>query len=108
MSEYDQLSDNRALVRSNPPEGDHPAQPKQNIRAQAQQFGQQATDAFNVARTRASEYLGQANEKFKDLQGKDASQLAEEAKDFARRKPTQALAISAAAGLVLGLLLRRR
>lgn len=110
MSEYDQLSDNRALVRSTPPEETAAIgnENSRDFRAQVQQYGQQASDAFNVAKTRATEYFGQANEKFKDLQGKDVNHLAEEAKDYARRKPTQALAITAAAGLVLGLLLGRR
>jgi ElaB/YqjD/DUF883 family membrane-anchored ribosome-binding protein len=112
MSEYDELSDNRALVRSTPPNGEDAASTTQTAsqdwRAQAQVYGQQATDALNKAKGYAQEYLGQAGDKFKDLQNKDLGQITEEAKDFARRKPGQALLISAAAGVVLGFLLRRR
>lgn len=110
MSEYNEmpeLSDNRALVRSTPPNGEDTAT-AQDWRTQAQAYGQQATDALSKAKGYAQEYLGQAGDKFKDLQNKDFNQLSEEAKDFARRKPGQALLISAAAGIVLGFLLKGR
>jgi len=42
------------------------------------------------------------------LQGKDISEIADEAKDYARKNPGHAILISAAAGLVLGFLLRGR
>lgn len=78
----------------------------QDLRVQAQQYGQQAVETLNKAKDRATEYWGQANDKLKDLQGKDFSQITEEAKDYARRKPGQALLITAAAGVVLGFLIR--
>ena len=59
----------------------------------------------------ATEKFNQASEKLKDLQGKDISQIAEEAKEFARQKPAQTILISAAVGVVVGLLInagRRR
>lgn len=103
------LSDNRALVRSTPPdETESTATTNTDFRQQAQQYRQQAVDTLNRVKSTATEYLEQANDKFKDLQNKDASQIAEEAKDFARRKPMQAIAITAAAGLILGLILGRR
>lgn len=115
MSEYNEsaeLSDNRALVRSTPENGADAASTTQTAtedwRAQAQVYGQQATEALNKAKGYAQEYLGQAGDKFKDLQNKDLSQITEDAKDFARRKPGQALLISAAAGLVIGFLLKGR
>ena len=114
MSEYNEsaeLSDNRALVRSTPPNGEDAATTQtatEDWRAQAQVYGQQATEALNKAKGYAQEYLGQAGDKFKDLQNKDVNQITEEAKDFARRKPGQALLISAAAGIVLGFLLKGR
>ena len=62
------------------------------------------------AAAKASDYLEDkarvVGDKFKDLQGKNFSEIADEAKDYARRKPGQAILISAAAGLVLGFLLR--
>ena len=45
-------------------------------------------------------------DKLKDLHGKNFNEIADEAKDYARRKPGQAILISAAAGLFLGFLLR--
>ena len=48
----------------------------------------------------------QANEKFKELQGKDPQELVEEAKDYARKNPGQTILISAAAGLLLGWLIK--
>jgi ElaB/YqjD/DUF883 family membrane-anchored ribosome-binding protein len=111
MSEYDELSDNRALVRTAPPNGEDNAtatQTTQDWRSQAQAYGQQAGEALNRARGYAQEYIGQAGDKFKDLQNKDFNQITEDAKDFARRKPAQALIISAAAGLVIGFLLKGR
>lgn len=80
----------------------------QDLRAQTQQYRQQAVEGFNKAKDRATEYWGQANDKLKDLQNKDLNQIAEDAKDYARRKPGQALMISAAAGLLIGMILRRR
>lgn len=63
----------------------------------------------NVA-SRASDYVGEkvtvVGDKIKDLQNKDLGEIADEAKDYARKNPGQAILISAAAGLVLGLLLR--
>ena len=60
--------------------------------------------------SKASDYLSEkatiAGEKIKDLQGKDFNQIAGEVKDYARKNPGQAILISAAAGLFLGLLLR--
>ncbi len=60
--------------------------------------------------SKAGDYINEkanvVGEKIKDLHGKDFNQIADEAKDYARRKPGQAILISAAAGLFLGLLLR--
>ena len=50
--------------------------------------------------------LEKTSEKIKNFQGKNFNEIADEAKDYARRKPGQAILISAAAGLVLGFLLR--
>ena len=110
MEEPNSLSENRALTRTATPNSIDDKQSvgnyQQEFKAQAQQYGQQALDGLNKAKDYATEYYGQASEKLKDLQGKDLSQIADEAKDFARRKPVQAIAISAAVGLLLGLLFR--
>ncbi len=54
----------------------------------------------------ANEKLSQASEKFKELQQKDPKELVEDAKEYARQKPGQTILISAAVGLVLGLIFR--
>lgn len=76
------------------------------FKGQAQEYGQQFQDAAVKAKDYATEKYAAANEKFKELKGKDPQELVENAKDFARQKPGQALLISAAAGLVIGLLLK--
>ena len=72
----------------------------------AKECGQKIADAA----ARASDYIEDkarvVGDKFKDFQGKNFSEIADEAKDYARRKPGQAILISAVAGLVLGFLLR--
>src|SRR6476659_1629338 len=79
-----------------------------DLRMQAQEYGAKIQDAAAKARDFASEKFTQAGEKFKEIQGKDPKELVEDAKEYARQKPGQALLISAAAGLILGFLLRGR
>ena len=80
----------------------------EDLKAQAQEYGQKVQDAALKAKDYASEKYAVANEKFKELKDKNPQEFVEEAKDFARQKPGQALLISAAAGLVIGLILRGR
>lgn len=79
-----------------------------NFKAQAGEYGQKFQDAAMKAKDYAGEKFAQASDKFKELQGKDPKELVEEAKEYARQKPGQALLISAAVGLVVGLILRGR
>jgi ElaB/YqjD/DUF883 family membrane-anchored ribosome-binding protein len=79
-----------------------------DIKMQAQEYGQKIQDAAAQAKDFASEKFAQAGDKFKELQGKDPKELVEDAKEFARQKPGQTILISAAVGLVLGLILRGR
>lgn len=79
-----------------------------DLKGQAQEYGQKFQDAALKAKDYAGEKFAVASDKFKELQGKDPKELVEEAKEFARQKPGQALLISAAAGLVIGLLLKGR
>jgi ElaB/YqjD/DUF883 family membrane-anchored ribosome-binding protein len=72
----------------------------------ARECGRKIADAAVKAGDYAKEKARAAGEKFKDLQGKDIGQIADEAKDYARKNPGPAILISAAAGLFLGLLLR--
>src|SRR6184192_2255860 len=72
----------------------------------AHECGRKIVDAASRAGDYIEEKAGVVGEKIKNLQGKDFNEIADEAKDYARRKPGQAILISAAAGLVLGFLLR--
>jgi ElaB/YqjD/DUF883 family membrane-anchored ribosome-binding protein len=72
----------------------------------AREYGKKFTDAASRAGDYIEEKAGVVGEKIKNLQGKNFNEIADEAKDYARRKPAQAILISAAAGLVLGFLLR--
>lgn len=79
-----------------------------DLKMQAQEYGQRLQDAAGKAKVYAEEKMAWAGDKFKELQEKDPKQLVEDAKEFARQKPGQTILISAAVGLVLGLLLRRK
>ncbi len=79
-----------------------------DFKTQAQNYGQQFQDAAMKAKDFASEKFTVANDKFKELQNKDPKELVEEAKEYARQKPGQALLVSAVVGLFLGLIFRGR
>jgi ElaB/YqjD/DUF883 family membrane-anchored ribosome-binding protein len=73
---------------------------------QAQEYQQKVQDAAMKAKDYANEKFAQAGEKFKELSNKDPKELVEDAKEFARQKPGQTILISAAVGLLLGLLIK--
>jgi ElaB/YqjD/DUF883 family membrane-anchored ribosome-binding protein len=77
-----------------------------DLKMQAQEYQQKFQDAAVKAKDFANEKFTQASDKFKELSNKDPKELVEDAKDFARQKPGQTILISAAVGLVLGLLLK--
>ena len=77
-----------------------------DFKAQAQNYGQQFQDAAAKAKDFANDKFAVASDKIKELQNKDPKELVEDAKEYARQKPGQALAFSAIVGLVLGLILR--
>jgi ElaB/YqjD/DUF883 family membrane-anchored ribosome-binding protein len=72
----------------------------------AQDYGRKIADAASRASDYIEQKAGVVGEKLKDLQGKDLREIADDAKDYARRKPGHAILIAAGAGLVLGFLLR--
>jgi len=74
----------------------------------AQDYGQKITEAATAAKDYVSDKVSVVGDKFKELQNADLGELAENAKEYARQKPGQALLISAAAGLLLGLIIRGR
>lgn len=71
-----------------------------------QEYGRKIADAASRAGDFMNDKVSVVGGKIKDLQGKDISEIADEAKDYARKNPGQAILISAVAGVVLGFLLR--
>lgn len=76
------------------------------IAGQAQEYGRKAAEVATQAKDYLSDKASQVGDKLQGLRNADYGQMAEEAKEYARQKPGQALLISAAAGFVIGLLLR--
>ena len=74
----------------------------------AQEYGQKISDVASQAKDYVADKVSVVGDKFKELQNADLGELAENAKEYARQKPGQALLISAAAGLLLGLIIRGR
>ena len=74
----------------------------------AHDYGQKISDAASTAKDYLTDKVQVVGDKFKELQNADLGEIAENAKEYARQKPGQALLISAAAGLLLGLIIRGR
>ncbi|HYG09496.1 MAG TPA: hypothetical protein VD835_05950, partial [Pyrinomonadaceae bacterium] len=79
---------------------------REGLAGTAQEYSQKIADAATTAKDYVSDKISVAGDKFKDLQNVDYRQVAEDAKNYAREKPGQALLISAAAGFLIGLLLK--
>ena len=76
--------------------------------ALAQEYGSKITEAASQAKDFVSDKMSVVGDKIKELQNADLGEIAENAKDFARQNPGQAILISAAAGLLVGLIIRGR
>ena len=72
----------------------------------AREYGDRIAEAATTAKDYVADKAAVVTDKIKDLSNKDFGEVATEAKDYARKNPGQAILISAAAGLVLGLLIR--
>jgi ElaB/YqjD/DUF883 family membrane-anchored ribosome-binding protein len=78
----------------------------QNYGQTAQNYGQKISDAATQAKDFVSDKVSVVGDKIKDLQNVDVKELAANATDYAKKNPGQAIRISAAAGFLLGLVLR--
>ena len=76
--------------------------------AKAQEYGQKISEAASQAKDFVSDKVTIVGDKIKELQNADLAEISENAKDYARKNPGQAILISAAAGLLLGLIIRGR
>ena len=74
----------------------------------AQEYGHRISEAATQAKDYVTDKVSVVGDKIKGLQNADLGEVAENAKEYARKNPGQAILISAAAGLVLGLILRGR
>jgi ElaB/YqjD/DUF883 family membrane-anchored ribosome-binding protein len=74
----------------------------------AQQYGEKISEVASQAKDFVSDKVGVVGDKLKELQNADLGEITENAKDYARKNPGQAILISAAAGLLVGLILRGR
>ncbi|HLO00276.1 MAG TPA: hypothetical protein VK208_17585 [Pyrinomonadaceae bacterium] len=76
--------------------------------ALAQEYGSKISEAATQAKDYVTDKVSVVGDKIKELQNADLGEIAENAKDYARQNPGQAILISAAAGLLLGLIIRGR
>jgi len=74
----------------------------------AQEYGQKISDAAGQAKEFVGDKVSLVSDKIKELKDVDVNELAENAKQYARRNPGQAILISAGVGLLLGLIIRGR
>ena len=74
----------------------------------AHDYGQKISEVASQAKDYVTDKVSVVGDKFKELQNADLGELAENAKNYARQKPGQALLISAGVGLLLGLIIRGR
>ena len=72
----------------------------------AKQYGQTVADAATTAKDYITDKAGVVGEKIQGLREVDYAEYANQAKDYARQNPGQALLVAAAAGFVIGLLVR--
>jgi ElaB/YqjD/DUF883 family membrane-anchored ribosome-binding protein len=77
-----------------------------NLAHTAHEYGERISEAAVQAKEYVAGKASVVGGKFKELQNADLSELTDTARDYARKNPGQAILISAAAGLLLGLFLR--
>jgi ElaB/YqjD/DUF883 family membrane-anchored ribosome-binding protein len=80
--------------------------PASGIGARAKEYGQTVADAATTAREYLTDKAGVVGDKIQGLKDVDYAEYANQAKDYARQNPGQALLVAAAAGFVIGLLVR--
>ncbi len=74
--------------------------------AQDKGYGAKIAEAASTAKDYLGDKVSAIGDKLSDLKNTDIKEVATQAKDYARQNPGQAILISAAAGLVLGMLIR--
>ena len=80
--------------------------PASGLSAKAKEVGQTVADKATQAKDYLSDRASVVGDKLQDLRNVDYAEYANQAKDYARQNPGQALIVAAAAGFVIGLLVR--
>ncbi|HEX8921124.1 MAG TPA: hypothetical protein VF766_06580 [Pyrinomonadaceae bacterium] len=75
-------------------------------RAEDKGYGAKIAGAASTAKDYVADKVSVIGDKLADLKNTDIKEVATQAKDYAQKNPGQAILISAAAGLVLGMLIR--
>jgi ElaB/YqjD/DUF883 family membrane-anchored ribosome-binding protein len=75
-------------------------------RAEDRGYGAKIAGAASTAKDYVTDKVSVIGDKLSDLKNTDIKEVATQAKDYAQKNPGQAILISAAAGLVLGMLIR--
>ena len=75
-------------------------------RAEDKGYGAKIAGAASTAKDFVADKVSVIGDKLTDLKNTDIKEVATQAKDYAQKNPGQAILISAAAGLVLGMLIR--
>jgi ElaB/YqjD/DUF883 family membrane-anchored ribosome-binding protein len=75
-------------------------------RAEDKGYGAKIAEAASTAKDYVADKVSVIGDKLTDLKNTDIKEVATQAKDYAQKNPGQAILISAAAGLVLGMLIR--
>ena len=80
----------------------------ESMSSDANEYGRRISEVASEAKDYVSDKVSVVGDKFKELQNMDLGELAENAKEYTRRNPSKAMLISAAAGFLLGLIIRGR
>ena len=79
-----------------------------SIAQAAQEYAGKVSDVAVHAKDYVTDKASLVSDKIKEFSHKDIGEVAENAKEYARQNPGQAILISAGIGLLLGLLVRGR
>lgn len=77
-----------------------------SLGARAKEYGQTVADAASTAKEYLTDKASVVGDKISGLRDVDYAEYADQAKNYARQNPGQALLVAAAAGFVIGLLVR--
>jgi ElaB/YqjD/DUF883 family membrane-anchored ribosome-binding protein len=87
---------------------DNPTQTAADLGQTDQPYTDKIADTVSQAKDYLSDKVSTVGGKIKEFATDDLSGMAEKAKDYTRQNPGQALLVAAAAGVLLGLIVRGR